>query len=415
MKYIGIWIIVFGLLRGQVVITEVMYNLAGTDSPNEYVELFNLSATDSLDLHGFTIRDRAGADALVDSGYGLVLAPRQYALILEGDYSFSDGLYHEIIPDSVVLLKVDDSSIGNGLSGTDSLYLADSTGLVVDSVGWTDRAEPGFSLEKIRYALENAPWNWAPSRDSLGTPGRRNSVYPLEIDGEVLSASPVFQMDTLNPGESITETVLLANSGFQSIAGSLHIEVDSLEIEALPIGMFAALDTITVPVTLSLSTGGYHALEIRWVVAGDQDTTDNRGHGIKGVRFQPGDILLNEFLALPTGDQVEFVECVAMKTLNLYRWSFTDNRPTHFSRIMEKVWAPYLGYIVLAADSSLFSAVPDSAVFLTPVSWPSLNNSGDAIRFLDPFGTLIDSLAYASGWGPTSGVSLEKRLPDFTS
>ncbi|NOZ75614.1 MAG: lamin tail domain-containing protein, partial [FCB group bacterium] len=368
MKYIEIGLIVFGLLRGQIVITEVMYNLPGSDSPNEFVELFNLSFNDSVDLHGFTIRDRASTDALVDSGYGLMIAPRHYALILEGDYSFSDGLYSGLIPDSTLLIKVDDSSIGNGLSGTDSLYLADSTGWVADSIGWTDRADPGFSLEKIRYTLENTAGNWSPSRDSLGTPGRRNSVYPLEIDGSVLSESPLFRMDTLNPGEVVTETAILANMGFQPISGSIHIYVDSLETEVLPVGILEALDTLAVPVTLSLLTGGYHTVEIDWIVDGDLDTDNNRGRGIKGVRFQSEDILLNEFLAAPTGDQIEFVECISQSPLNLYRWAFTDNRPTHFSRIIQNVTVPSYQYFVLAADSSLISDVPDSAVLLTPVS-----------------------------------------------
>ena len=36
----------------QILITEVMYDLDGTDSPNEFVEIFNPSETDSLNMDG---------------------------------------------------------------------------------------------------------------------------------------------------------------------------------------------------------------------------------------------------------------------------------------------------------------------------------------------------------------------------
>ena len=59
----------------QILITEIMYDLDGTDSPNEFVEIFNPSETDSLNMNGWTIRDRSSTDALIDSGFGLKIPP----------------------------------------------------------------------------------------------------------------------------------------------------------------------------------------------------------------------------------------------------------------------------------------------------------------------------------------------------
>ena len=86
------------LFPQQILITEIMYDLDGADSPNEFVEIFNPSETDSLDLTGWTIRDRSSTDALNDSGYGLKIPPLSHGLILEGDYSFPSGIYLDIIP-----------------------------------------------------------------------------------------------------------------------------------------------------------------------------------------------------------------------------------------------------------------------------------------------------------------------------
>ena len=179
-------------LSQQILITEIMYDLDGTDSPNEFVEIFNPSETDSLNMDGWTIRDRSSTDALIDSGFGLKIPPLSYGLIMEGDYSFETGIYNSIIPENTVLIKVDDSSIGNGLSASDSLFLQDSTGQIMEILGWEDWVQDGFTLERLRYHLGNNPSNWAQSLDSLGTPGSVNSVLPDTIDFAIfnLTLSP---------------------------------------------------------------------------------------------------------------------------------------------------------------------------------------------------------------------------------
>jgi len=59
----------------QILITEIMYDLDGSDSPNEFVELYNPSTTDTLNLDGWSIQDRSSTDELIESGYGLKIPP----------------------------------------------------------------------------------------------------------------------------------------------------------------------------------------------------------------------------------------------------------------------------------------------------------------------------------------------------
>ena len=157
--------------QGECLITEIIYALPGSDSPNEYVELFNPSEMDTLDLNGWSIRDRSSTDALIDSGYGLKVPPLSYAVILEGDYPVNSGIYLGLIPENTILIKVDDSSIGNGLSSSDSLYILNSADQIIETLGWEDWSEDGFSLERVRLYLANSPANWTQSIDSLGNPG----------------------------------------------------------------------------------------------------------------------------------------------------------------------------------------------------------------------------------------------------
>ena len=125
-----------------------MFNLEGSDTPNEFVEVYN-SGTDSVDLSFWQISDKFSTDELVDGGMGTIIPPERYALIMEGDYDESVGIYLNLIPDSVLIVRVDDNSIGNGLSAEDSLFLSDSTGAVSDSIGWSDISASGFCVIKI--------------------------------------------------------------------------------------------------------------------------------------------------------------------------------------------------------------------------------------------------------------------------
>ena len=87
---------------------------------------------------------------------------------------------------------MDDSSIGNGLSASESLFLLDSTGLIIETLGWEDWVQDGFSLERIRLHIENNPSNWSQSLDSLGSPGLMNSVRPDSIDFAITGIEMAF-------------------------------------------------------------------------------------------------------------------------------------------------------------------------------------------------------------------------------
>ncbi|RKY74607.1 hypothetical protein DRQ00_11625, partial [candidate division KSB1 bacterium] len=83
------------LVQGKVPVTlsEVMFDPAGSEATDEFIEIYNLSATDSVDLAGWRVGDSSGSDMLIDSGDGLVLAPGQFGLILDPDYFGNSTTY----------------------------------------------------------------------------------------------------------------------------------------------------------------------------------------------------------------------------------------------------------------------------------------------------------------------------------
>ena len=392
-----------------------MYDLGGSDSPNEFVEIFNPSETDSLNMEGWTIRDRSSTDALIDSGFGLKIPPLSYGLIMEGDYPILSGIYNLIIPENTILIKVDDSSIGNGLSVSDSLYLQDSTGQIMETVGWEDWAQDGFALERLRYHLGNNPLNWAQSLDSLGTPGLVNSVLPDSIDFAVFDL-------TLLPSVIATEatTTLLGqvvNDGLNTVEPEIIVYVNGAYYTNEFPGNIAELDTVEFELEIGPFESGYHTILVSLNTDGDINISNNQNSVVLGVRYEFRTFVLNEFIPQPISGLPEFVEIVNMNsdTVDLKNWRITDsNEGLNYG--LGSVSIAMGEYVVIAADSTLVDSVPNGVPYLTPDGgFPTLNNSGDEIRIFDPFNTLIDSLFYSSTWGIDQGISLEKYYPNDSS
>jgi hypothetical protein len=416
-KYFFFYLLFTIPLCAQVLITEVMYDLDGTDSPNEFVELFNPSTTDTVDLAGWQIRDKSSTDAIVDSGFGLELPPLGYGLLLEGDYNFDTGIYADSIPPGVILMKVDDSSIGNGLSTSDSLYLIDSSGTTIDSLGWTDIAPDGFSLEKIRLNYPNTPNNWSASQDSLGTPGTSNSVLPLPVDGELLPDSLAFSPTVILPGELAMFSITITNQGLNTMAGELIISWLENTLETLTVPMMNPLDTLTLTARLGPFPSGLQTISATLVIPTDGDTTNNEGSAYLGVRYPARTFTINEFLPQPSEGQTEFVELIyhGDDWIDLQGWRITDNSAGLAYQLPEAMVAAG-EFIIVAHDSALINIVPPDVKYLVPQGgFPSLNNTADEIRVFDPFETLIDSLSYTNHWGYSAGISMEKILPYYSS
>ena len=133
----------------QLFISEVMFDLDGADSPNEFVEIYNASDS-AYSLQNLDIADKYSRDQLYSDHIDQKIYPHEFAIIFEGDYN---GFYDNILPESTVILYVDDSSIGNGLSKSDSLFLIQQED-TLSVIGWDGtNHHSGFSLERISFDM----------------------------------------------------------------------------------------------------------------------------------------------------------------------------------------------------------------------------------------------------------------------
>ena len=153
-----------------IIINEIMYNPTGGDA-NEFIELYNPSSTESVDLSDWELDGVA-----LRFPPGTVLLPQKYLVVVKNDVQFratyGSGKF------------VAAQYTGSLDNGGENLVLKDRQGNVIDEVRYDDDAPwptspdaGGKSLELIDISQNNnRPVNWAASASTGGTPGASNSM-----------------------------------------------------------------------------------------------------------------------------------------------------------------------------------------------------------------------------------------------
>jgi len=238
---------------GRVVITEVMANPAGgsgihaPEDRNEFVELYNASRY-AVDLADWTIDDGDAVDRLAEWTDTSVLAdnpslsigttwlgPGGFAVVLDSEYTNPDTVggyarpYH--FGSGTLLLTTCNTTIGNGLAGTDPLTLIASSAYAFEDTSTfgtpqdsTDSlpcdAGDGISWERVHIDQPDRAGNWTRCLDSAGcTPGAPNSILSW-LDLAVTDLAPG---ESLEPGDRGWALVRVANTGFTT-ADSWRLE-----------------------------------------------------------------------------------------------------------------------------------------------------------------------------------------------
>jgi len=151
----------------------------------------------------------------------------------------------------------------------------------------------------------------------------------------------------------------------------------------------------------SLSNGQAYML----TVASINDPAGNTATGLtSGFTYlvnetaEKGDLIITEFMCDPSPaiglPELEFVEVhnVSSKFFNLAGWKLGD---ASSSGTITSGWISPGEYKILCATSSVTGGFPTG---FPVTSFPSLNNSGDAIVLKAPSLLLIDSLSYTDSW-----------------
>ncbi|NUO79937.1 lamin tail domain-containing protein [candidate division KSB1 bacterium] len=428
MQRFPVFLFLFGLAavvhsaRGQIVISEVMYNPRGSEQANEFVELYNLSATDSISLAGWRVGERGALDEIIAQTRGLLLAPQHFAVILDPTYFQSSTQYDYLIPSEALILTIDDNTLGNGglsNSTAETVILVDAEGdtaaLYTYSLGNGD----GISDEKIELGGDDSVKNWANAFRVDGSPGFTNSVARAQSDGALVRSSLTITPAPLRENTPATISVLVQNAGRETLSNL------SVDFDAIPVGRefgspvylgyvtsaqaVASNDTLRLYFTALPINAGRYRLLATLTIAGDANARNDTLSLPIAVGWRREIAVITEIMFEPASGAPEWVEIYNPQnfSLPLPDWTIEDESGSKGS-ITGSIFLPPQSYRVLTASKELASLyyLADSSIILLN-RFPSLSNSGDAVLLRDFSGAVIDSIAYEKEWGEP-GRSIEK-------
>jgi len=131
--------------------------------------------------------------------------------------------------------------------------------------------------------------------------------------------------------------------------------------------------------------------------------------------FEPGDVIINEFMFDPPSALPEYVELHnnTGKILNLEDWTLADSNSENVIT-PDNLVLPADSFLVISSDTTLLNNLFGARNYIQMSTMPALNNGGDDIIIRQADGTRVDSLTYTSEWGG-SDVALERRSPGAPS
>lgn len=399
-----------------IVISEILYKPESGES--EWFEIYNLSQR-PVDLNQWQLRDALGSWRLLADSSVQIL-PGQFAVVAAQPsflrrYPDFNGLV--IFPSSFPSLH----------NTSDSLLIRDATGIVIDSAYYRDLlgSKSGISLEKTNLAGSGLSLsNWVLSSASEGaTPGLRNSRQRWNYD---LALQFFTFHDTLTAANlPASFSVKVVNRGLQVVNDfSISIfegeRIDSLTVFSKLV-QSQNINALIPPDSSLLISGnilaprcGRIAYLCQAVFSSDEYQLDNQKISDLIVAFPQKAVTINEFLAYPAANQVEFVELVSLfdSPIDLGGWQLWNHlKATTLPNFELKPRE----YIVIAGDSAFFNYFACPAPVIILPKWLGLNNVADKIEICDLSGRSIDSLYYNADWKIPAGYSMEKILPEYVS
>jgi len=405
------------------ILSEIMFY--PQSGPNEFIELYNYSETESIDLDSFIVKySTSSPDTIIDAGQGTILPPKSYAIILEGDYIIGNGIYDGLIPAEALILKIDNNSFGStGMSNTSDrpIWLINPVDDTLETYFYSANNTQSRSDEKIELIKDSSQSNWANALVDNGTPGFKNSVAPIEFD--LLMAELTFLPITPFEGDNVTVFAMVKNIGTNTAANytieiSNDVNFDSTAdpgelIFSQPYTNLAPGDSISASTVMSSLNAGTYQIISKVIFNNDENPLNNELIN-SFIVFPPGnnynDAVVNEIMYHPSTDEPEWIEIYnrTSSPLNLKKWKIND-AVSSVTITNKDIFIPANSFIVLTADSSILNLYNIPAEIIK-LNLPALNNTGDAVVIKDSLGMLIDSLFYLPEWGGNDGGRSLERI-----
>ncbi len=403
-------------VQAQVVFNEIMFDAEGSDYHDEFIELVNLSSRDTVDLKGWRISDSLYDDIITDAGYGLKLAPRQYAVILDGSYFANSTTYDHLIPDSALIVTISDNAfLKSGLSNSTpkTLSLYDVGSNLIQKYRYSIGNVPGHSDEKIILNEDNAPANWANSIVLNGTPGFHNSVSPLANDiGFEADAVEYHPTTNIKTAQDISTTLRITNFGTNAFNDSLKVEL-FLDRDGDSLFNNADIKVYQSVVKLDIPSGASKNVNILWqapaagrfilmaqIFAAADGREENNRSGVEIIIIDSKpSVKISEIKFLTVEGENEWLELYNDSDSRIFikDWALADDKDTIWVDSMIALNAGQYKVFTAGEGVARFYGIEDSLVCILP-KFPTLNNAADVVYLLNPAGGWEEQVPYTDDW-----------------
>ncbi len=401
--------------------SEIMFYPA--EANGEFVEIYNTSATESVDLAGFKFKYYTSSNnSIIALTGGMILLPGKFAVILQGSYDYANGIYKNIIPPDAVVLKISSNSFGSsGMANTTGrdIGLINADGVTIDSYTYSANNSAGISDEKYLSTKDNSAGNWKNSFHVNGTPGAKNSVSPFNFDLKIsfIGAAP----SEVKPGDSVNFSVSVKNLGAQS-APSYNVSLfnDSNKDSVGQTGEsfyntdfanLASNDSLIIQKKIYIPAAGVYQLIAKVTFAQDENQNNNADIFSFAASDNPSatkKVFINEIMYDPYTGESEWIEIVNASTdpVNLKNWTVSDLvSPTKATITTADKFLSPNEFAILTQDTSRFPYYQPKNFFQTKFG---VLSATDGVVIYDSRNTMVDSLKYNAGWGGAKGFSLER-------
>lgn len=387
-----------------VLFSEIFYDTPGTDSEEEWIELYN-PTSQPIDLTGYTIVDNNGTGASYTLPSGSVIDGGTFFTIASNQIGFN------------TLYAADAHQYGSipALNNTgESLLLLDGSGTAIDQVAWEGGASAGVPSgwgtgptaatgeSIVRSELNSdsdtgADWSTAPNNGDPATIEATDTTAPVissVTSSGITETEATITWSTDEPANSQVNFGTTTSYGTSAGSGS-YVTSHSVTLSGLTAGTDYFYQVVSVD------------------ESGNTSVDETYSFTTSAPAADLPDILITEVFYDTPGNESkeEWVEIynTTSQEIALNGWQLVDDNGNGQSvTLSNKHKIAGNSYMTLALDrkgfKDLYNKNADDFVNLPP-----LNNGGDVLVIKDPSGSVIDAVAWEgganglpSGWGSTT-------------
>lgn len=290
-----------------------------------------------------------------------------------------------------------------------------------------------LALPTILTSSNAVKFRWRVVPDSLGSAGT------LRIDDISVTVRHQFDLMLddlrfipLNPVEddSVSAIAKIKNPGQQSaenFSAEFYVDMNNdtipqpAELRATVVHTrpLAPSDSVELVAGIGLFPAGSHIVIAKVVHPPDQNPGNNQRHAALHVGYPPRSVVINEIMYAPTSPEPEWMELhnTRADSISVKNWLVADSNRVFRTITTQETKIPPSGYAVLTGNPSAFINIHPNvlAPIIGVTSFPSLNNSGDAVILYDQRGVAMDSVRYVASWGGNTGGRSLERIDPFDS